>query len=487
MAHWYYTKNGEKIGPITTAALKAVAAQGVITRETILVNHTGRTIVAGDVNGLIFPDLPTPPPIQPPSPQTSSSVAPVIGNWFYYDAAGQKLGPVSFVDLKVFAENGFITAETVLEQENGQTTVAGTINGFTFAVSQQPSLPVPVIPPSVFPTTTPQTNEVPVSPYYAAGIQQRRQTQATQSENVAQQDFETALKKSKVPTLGIKLNRGNFERLKGFIENDESVLYVAPTNATITTTGTGKVERQIGVVALTSRRLLFLQTTGSGGLLPLELSEVNAVNTHGGGWLGGHVVIQTADQSIDILVSYKKEIIAEIKNLIDEAIENSYGISSHIQASHRASDRHSNTIAPTPTPVPPKPPAAFVGGCIGCGCLLPLLLVFASALGILPKPPERERPAAVQWHKGGTLHQATVREWKAATYENKLATAADWITDILAKEGKKPRSMDKLKEASDLYVRAVDIAVNDSTGAEQNDGIVLKAALVWVLIKDKIL
>lgn len=29
------------------------------------------------------------------------------------------------------------------------------------------------------------------------------------------------------------------------------------------------------------------------------------------------------------------------------------------------------------------------------------------------------------WYTGGTLHRATVAEWKRATYENKLATAAD--------------------------------------------------------------
>jgi hypothetical protein len=31
------------------------------------------------------------------------------------------------------------------------------------------------------------------------------------------------------------------------------------------------------------------------------------------------------------------------------------------------------------------------------------------------------------WFKGGTLHRATVREWRNATYANRLATSADFI------------------------------------------------------------
>lgn len=32
------------------------------------------------------------------------------------------------------------------------------------------------------------------------------------------------------------------------------------------------------------------------------------------------------------------------------------------------------------------------------------------------------------WYSGGTLHESTWRQWKEATVDNKLATAADWIT-----------------------------------------------------------
>lgn len=34
--------------------------------------------------------------------------------------------------------------------------------------------------------------------------------------------------------------------------------------------------------------------------------------------------------------------------------------------------------------------------------------------------------ATIAWYAGGTLHNATVGEWRAADERNKLATAADW-------------------------------------------------------------
>ena len=33
------------------------------------------------------------------------------------------------------------------------------------------------------------------------------------------------------------------------------------------------------------------------------------------------------------------------------------------------------------------------------------------------------------WYEGGTLHQATVAEWKKATSQNKLATCSDFIAN----------------------------------------------------------
>lgn len=42
-----------------------------------------------------------------------------------------------------------------------------------------------------------------------------------------------------------------------------------------------------------------------------------------------------------------------------------------------------------------------------------------------------KRPDGKKWYEEkGTLHRSTVGEWKAASYENRLATSADWFVSI---------------------------------------------------------
>jgi hypothetical protein len=45
--------------------------------------------------------------------------------------------------------------------------------------------------------------------------------------------------------------------------------------------------------------------------------------------------------------------------------------------------------------------------------------------------PEASPVPEQPWYSGGTLHQATMREWKAASPANRLATAADFATNTL--------------------------------------------------------
>lgn len=49
--------------------------------------------------------------------------------------------------------------------------------------------------------------------------------------------------------------------------------------------------------------------------------------------------------------------------------------------------------------------------------LLPVLLVFCMALPAL----------AAEWYEGGTLHKGTIRQWHAASPQNKVATTADFV------------------------------------------------------------
>ncbi|MHA1336274.1 MAG: hypothetical protein ACTSPW_11090 [Promethearchaeota archaeon] len=65
-----------------------------------------------------------------------------------------------------------------------------------------------------------------------------------------------------------------------------------------------------------------------------------------------------------------------------------------------------------------------------------------------------------QWYQGGNLHKATVAQWKGATYQNKLATAADWLVATKWKGYlKSPDDLDKLKVKAQMLVNAVDEVV----------------------------
>jgi hypothetical protein len=41
---------------------------------------------------------------------------------------------------------------------------------------------------------------------------------------------------------------------------------------------------------------------------------------------------------------------------------------------------------------------------------------------------ELDAPIVLEWHEGGTLHQATLRTWRAAGYRDRLATSADLLS-----------------------------------------------------------
>ena len=62
-----------------------------------------------------------------------------------------------------------------------------------------------------------------------------------------------------------------------------------------------------------------------------------------------------------------------------------------------------------------------------------ILVYFLVACGGSTTSPTR-RPSVPNslptkaWYEGGTLHDATVAQWNAASNANRLATASDWVT-----------------------------------------------------------
>ena len=64
---YYFDKNLERLGPVIFVQIKRLAQSGEITRETIVENYKGETIIAREMPELEFP-APQPYPVSPPDP-----------------------------------------------------------------------------------------------------------------------------------------------------------------------------------------------------------------------------------------------------------------------------------------------------------------------------------------------------------------------------------------------------------------------------------
>jgi len=71
-----------------------------------------------------------------------------MAQWHFWDENGYKIGPVRGRDLKRFAQEGMITPETRVEDENGRTALAKNVTGLSFHSSVLPESSTVVIPPS---------------------------------------------------------------------------------------------------------------------------------------------------------------------------------------------------------------------------------------------------------------------------------------------------------------------------------------------------
>ena len=86
------------------------------------------------------------------------------------------------------------------------------------------------------------------------------------------------------------------------------------------------------------------------------------------------------------------------------------------------------------------------------------------------------------WFKGGNLHKASVIQWKRATYQNKLATAGDWLTATLWKGHLNSyKDFDRLKVKAEMLVRALDSSLSAiPIGNEAEDMLVAEAAVFLI-------
>jgi len=50
-------------------------------------------------------------------------------HWYYFNKTGEKVGPITVNALKSLAQKGVVSRETVIENINGRTAVAGSVRG----------------------------------------------------------------------------------------------------------------------------------------------------------------------------------------------------------------------------------------------------------------------------------------------------------------------------------------------------------------------
>jgi hypothetical protein len=93
-----------------------------------------------------------------------------------------------------------------------------------------------------------------------------------------------------------------------------------------------------------------------------------------------------------------------------------------------------------------------------------LILLCFLAIGSTEDNNSSSNSSSKNWYEGGTLHYATVAEWKNASYVNKLATAADWAASS-------PKGKELFKATGDVnslkpYALSIISCVNEATAGE---------------------
>lgn len=72
------------------------------------------------------------------------------------------------------------------------------------------------------------------------------------------------------------------------------------------------------------------------------------------------------------------------------------------------------------------------------------------------------------WYKGGNLHEKRVRDWRVATYRNKLATCADFVANGAKNKIFVPKVQNAIQYREDIkpYAKELVDFINEATAAE---------------------
>ena len=89
-----------------------------------------------------------------------------------------------------------------------------------------------------------------------------------------------------------------------------------------------------------------------------------------------------------------------------------------------------------------------------------------------------------KWYSGGTLHRATMKEWSRASYQNKLATASDFVIGLLKQDGVDLMTVDierQIKPMAIGLVKGLDNANKDGLADSMSTSEV--AVTIYFLMK----
>lgn len=69
------------------------------------------------------------------------------------------------------------------------------------------------------------------------------------------------------------------------------------------------------------------------------------------------------------------------------------------------------------------------------------------------------------WYEGGTLHKSTLKEWHLASYDDRLATSADFVAAHMHRAGKTIPPINYIRPYAEGLERGISKAANDPTAS----------------------
>lgn len=89
-----------------------------------------------------------------------------------------------------------------------------------------------------------------------------------------------------------------------------------------------------------------------------------------------------------------------------------------------------------------------------------------------------------EWYAGGTLHDGTVADWKAASARNRLATAADMAAGYTKKSGNE-LTMELMRAKAEWIVRNVNVGASDPDSSKLWNSMKLTEMVGTLLLMDQ--